>query len=324
MKEDKTMLKAVGLADRGINLFVPDDEDEWHEIRRMGITGTDISVITGTNPYKTQKELLAEKLTGEKREQNEAMFWGTKLEEVVANVYAERSGCAITEVKGTFSTEKLPSEDGVPLLGNVDRLILDYNDNAVKILEIKTASSYSAKRWSDGAIPAWYADQVMWYMGITGIYEADFAVLIGGNNYITRTLYFNEERFEEMKEAAVQWYKRHVIDKEPISSDFNFAPEGASGCVYREDLTSFVSDYQYAVEAYKQADKDKEAAKQELITALGNDRYISTGAFYAKLVSVKGRAGVDVEKLKKEHPEIYLRYEKEANGYDRIDIRETF
>ena len=63
--------------------------DEWLELRRQGIGGSDAAAILGLNPWKTPMDVWLEK-TGEftrDDEENEQMYWGTVLEAVVAEEF---------------------------------------------------------------------------------------------------------------------------------------------------------------------------------------------------------------------------------------------
>ena len=61
---------------------------EWLGERRKGIGGSDAPVIAGVNPYRSLMDLWLDK-TGEYSEDidNEAMYWGRTLEDVVAREF---------------------------------------------------------------------------------------------------------------------------------------------------------------------------------------------------------------------------------------------
>ena len=71
------------------------DEKKWLEARREGIGGSDASIIVGLNRWKSPFQLWLEK-TGkaepEDLSDNEYVYWGKVLEEVVANRFCELTG----------------------------------------------------------------------------------------------------------------------------------------------------------------------------------------------------------------------------------------
>ncbi len=66
------------------------ERQAWLAARRRGITGTDVAAILGLNPWRNALDVYLEKMgQGEAVQANEAMWWGTYLEEGIARRYAE-------------------------------------------------------------------------------------------------------------------------------------------------------------------------------------------------------------------------------------------
>src|SRR5690606_29968470 len=65
--------------------------EDWLQARRRGIGGSDIATIAGVNPWSSPVELYLDKL-GElpERPETDAMRFGKRLEQVVADEFAER------------------------------------------------------------------------------------------------------------------------------------------------------------------------------------------------------------------------------------------
>lgn len=137
--------------------------DEWLAKRQQGITGTDVSVLLGWNPWKREDELLASKLgMGTPFTGNAATRTGVLLESHVANLWARDKQKILTS--GQFTV----SEENHLFIGTPDFLFPD------GILEIKTGAESSYKR----GLPKYYRAQVQWYMMITGRHEAELSALI--------------------------------------------------------------------------------------------------------------------------------------------------
>ena len=67
---------------------------EWLRYRRMGIGGSDVSVIAGINPYKSVHQLWLEK-TGQiepEDVENDYTHFGNVLEPIVRKEFTERTG----------------------------------------------------------------------------------------------------------------------------------------------------------------------------------------------------------------------------------------
>lgn len=73
--------------------------EEWLETRRGGIGGSDISAIAGMNPWRSPLAVYLDK-RGEIEDgpDNERMYWGRQLEDVVARHFAEVNNVKIRRV----------------------------------------------------------------------------------------------------------------------------------------------------------------------------------------------------------------------------------
>ena len=67
--------------------------EDWLEHRKLGIGGSDASVVCGINKYKSPVELWLDK-TGQlpPQEAGEAAYWGTQLESIVRAEFTKRTG----------------------------------------------------------------------------------------------------------------------------------------------------------------------------------------------------------------------------------------
>ena len=207
------------------------DRAAWLAARRSGVGGSDISAILGINPWRTAVGVWMDK-TGRTpdNEINEAMFWGTVLEDVVARHYAETEQRKVQRIGEMM---RHPKHEW--MLANIDRAIVTPGSRARfdggrllgadGILECKTASAYKAGEWGregdDDAIPTHYAAQAMWYLAIAGLDWCDVAVLIGGQKYLTKRIERDDETIRGMIERAEEFWFKHVVE--------GIAPEPKTG-----------------------------------------------------------------------------------------------
>jgi len=206
--------------------------EDWLAMRRTGIGGSDIAAIMGLSPWRSAVDVYLDKIGATTDDgENEAMYWGTVLEDVVAKHYADTSGNRIQRVGSMMR-----HPDRQWMIGNIDRAIVTPGSRARfdggkllgadGILECKTAGAFKAADWGNendqDAIPTHYAAQCFWYMGVTGMEWCDIAVLIGGQRYLSKRIERDDEIIAAMVEQAEAFWFRHVVDRaapEPKSGD---------------------------------------------------------------------------------------------------------
>ncbi len=128
--------------------------EDWLEHRRLGIGGSDASVVCGINKYKSPVELWMDK-TGQipPQEAGEAAYWGTQLESIVRAEFTKRTGIEVTKPDVILQSEEHPF-----MLANLDG-VCEVPDVGTCIFEAKTASAYKVGQWED-SIPDKYMCQV--------------------------------------------------------------------------------------------------------------------------------------------------------------------
>lgn len=202
------------------------DRLSWLESRREGIGGSDVAAILGVSPWKSAVDVWMDK-TGQTphTEPNEAMHWGTVLEDVVARHYAEINGATVQRINQIIRHPARPWQ-----LANLDRAVVHAGSRARMdgeslkgadgILECKTTSAYKADEWAGDELPMHYTAQVMWYMDITGVPWADVAVLIGGNKYQQRRVEYDSDLAMFIRERCEEFWFKNVhefVAPEPVS-----------------------------------------------------------------------------------------------------------
>ena len=186
---------------------------QWHAQRDKGIGGSDVSVITGVNTWKTVGDLWREK-TGRKQPEDlshkPAIMLGNAMEPVLRSEYTYRHpDIMVTEPDYMLQDSEHPwrqaSLDGV----------LTYPDGHHEVLEIKTVGSYAARSWEYGSVPIGYALQVLHYMAVSGYQRAQLIALIGNNRIIERTVERDDELIGRIEEACDRFWQCVTEDHEP-------------------------------------------------------------------------------------------------------------
>lgn len=179
------------------------------EERQLYIGGSDIAAILGQSRWKTPYRLWAEKsgkIEIPDLSNNEAIEMGNRLEQVVADIFSDRTGLIVRRQTRTYKHPKYPY-----LVAHVDRLITGSDE----LLECKTCSAYKLEEW-ENSIPKEYVLQVMWYLGITGRKRGWIACLIGGQKFDYKVIEFDEELFNKMVEKAVRFWEMVQNDTPPV------------------------------------------------------------------------------------------------------------
>lgn len=195
----------------------------WLEERLTYLGGTDIAAIVGVNPYSSPFDVYAEKVLGHQEdEENAFMEWGKRLEAVIAEAYAEKTGYKL--LPGAF----IRNEEFPFLAGNPDRLI-----EGGGILDCKNAGIRMAEKFGEEGtnhMPAYYLVQLAWYCWLTGSDWAELAVLIGGNDF-RRYTYLRDRSLEELLvDSGKDFWLDHVQPKIPPQID---GSKGATAFVKR-------------------------------------------------------------------------------------------
>lgn len=150
--------------------------------QRTHIGGSACASALGESPFKTRlmlyKEMIGE-VEPEDISNKPAVYWGNRLESVIADEFALRTGKAIKVVEDTIYHPAFEY-----MIAHLDRGIV----GELALLECKTAGASGARFWGPdgggkGDIPHHYYLQVMHYMAVTGFERAYVAVLIGGNDF---------------------------------------------------------------------------------------------------------------------------------------------
>ena len=285
------------------------ERDEWLEWRRKGIGGSDAAAVAGLSRYRTPIQVYMEKLGMiEPPEENEAMYWGKKLEDVVAEEFSQRTGLKIRRRNAILLHPEYPF-----MLANVDRFIVDKSEG----LECKTASAYKADEWDGDKIPWEYEIQCHHYMAVTGYNAWWIAVLIGGNRFVYKRIERDEEIINNLIKIESDFWNNHVLKQIPPDPDGSPASTELVKQLYPEsnhqeiDLPSsverLIEQYQQAAEEEKAAAERKEAAANNIKMLLGE---YEVGRFRDWKITWKTitSSRIDTKRLKAEMPDVYAKF----------------
>lgn len=244
---------------------------QWLDVRRRGIGGSDAAAIIGLDRYAGAFQVYLDKI-GELPDlpENEAMEWGRRLEPVVADAFAERTGIDVLPTPGTLAHPDRPWQ-----LVNPDRLTGDGG-----VLECKNTSVWADGDWADGAIPDRVALQVHHTLAVTGRSHAHVAVLIGGNHLETRVVERDEQLIDQLTDIEAAFWQRVLdripppVDGLPATGDLLnrlwHADPGKVRVLNPADTDPWLLEYRAAHAAEKTAKARKTEAANHLKALLGD------------------------------------------------------
>ena len=289
------------------------NEEQFHANRMTCIGGSDIPAICGLSEYSSALTVYNRlKGIGPPQVQNEAMFWGTKNEPIIAEVYTERTGRELM----TADFKRHPDYDWIG--GHVDRLVVSQPG----IVECKTASEYVAKLFGEPGsdeIPNAYIMQGQWYMEIFDRDWCDYPVKIGGNRMHIYRAVRNPEIFNLALEKAKTFWFENVQKSIPPDPDDSQACSEALKALYPQDkgleIVSTSPAVGAAVISYMDMRAEKKlitnimmAAKNTIVAEMG-EASVMTGPGF----SVSYKKSADFKKLNSkqfvaENSELAARY----------------
>ena len=302
--------------------------EEWLSVRGNGIGSSDAAVAVGISPYKSPLELWLEKTNRQPApdlSDNDAVFWGTTLEHIIANVYAERTGAKVRKVNAV-----LQHPEYLFMLANLDRLVLHPTDGN-GILEVKTAGLHSAPFWEEG-VPDSYQCQVLHQLAVTGKEWCDVAVLIGGQDFRIYRVIRDDAKIADLILREEQFWQCVVLDIPPavdgsessgkaLASMYPADKGDVLDCTEDTAMNKLFSDY-WAYRQQRQAAEDQEnLLKQRLQERLG---FASGAVLDSGKISwrkSKDSTETDFKKLTAENPELVARYEVSKPGSRRFLVQ---
>ena len=294
--------------------------DEWLEARKQGIGGSDMAAILGYNKYRDAVSVWLDK-RGELPpvEENEPMYWGNVLEEVVAQEFAKRTGWKVRNNNYTLQSIEHPY-----LLANIDREIVGVDAG----LECKTANAFKRDEWEGDEVPTSYYIQCQHYMAVTGKSSWWIACLLGGNTFIYKEIPRNEEVIEAIiREGKVFWDMVQNGTVPAVTGSESSAEvlktmysKSNKKTIELDDVAiNYINQYKTADAKEKEAKSAKAEAGNIIKSLLGENEIGIVGEFKVTWGMRKGKTTFNTEAFQEDYPELYKQYLVKGE-----DTRSTF
>ncbi|WP_134667892.1 YqaJ viral recombinase family protein [Amycolatopsis sp. CFH S0078] len=268
----------------------PAGSPEWHEARRRGVGGSEIAAILGLSPWESRFSIWHRKMgLAAPVVENDVMYWGKKLEDVVRGEFNDRHCAYPDEVEGAFPAA-MPigtwrHSDRPWQIANPDGMIHHWADQGVlsgrpwMLYEGKTA--YNSDGWGEPGtdeIPVYYRTQCLWYLDVFGLDVCHVAVLISGSDYREYVVEYSADEVRIMLDAAREFLGTLERNERP-----DIDAHDATYQVVREmhpeiddvkvDVPGHIAmPYLDAYDAYREAAEDKQRTTAALADFMGTAR----------------------------------------------------
>lgn len=299
------------------------DRALWLDLRRQGLGGSDAAAICGEDPYRSPFAVWLEKVAADDAEDrdNEAMFWGRRLEGVVRDVTGEREHLAIDTVP-----HLLAHPDFSWMLASPDGLARHLDAPSPEgVYEGKTGGYWAGQAWADNQVPAGYVLQAQHYLAVCGLEWAIYGCLIAGQQLVVRRVARDQELIDHLIDIEADFWRR-VTDRTPPAPDGSKATTDLLAHLYDVTPGSVLTVDPHDVRVLldeRAAAKADEAAAAERAAAAENQLKALAGE-YEVVVDPDGRTlftwrevtshRLDGKALKVAHPDTHAAFLKPSTS----------
>lgn len=202
-------------------LINPADRDEWLKLRTQDITSTEVAALFGCSPYSTLYEVWHRKKAGDilTLDENERMFWGTRLQDAIASGVAEKQGWRVKRWDHYSRLEEARMGSSFDFGGKLATDPVDSGE--VFILEIKNVDKMVFdKDWlvlEDGSYeaPVHIELQVQHQLAVSGHRVAYIGALVAGNTLVLIRRERDEAVIARIFEEVAKFWKSIDDNVEP-------------------------------------------------------------------------------------------------------------
>jgi len=255
------------------------DKEAWLLERLKTIGASEAGSVLGVpDAYETPLQVWARKVgkIPVQSEMTEAMEWGTRLESVLAQAYQEKTGRKILQEQAFFRDDFLSAT-------------LDAIDDEGQIVELKTMSERRAAQvlgepGTDDVPMTWILQahqQMACYRAENSIQpeKVTFATLVGGNQYRTYEVYWNERLWKNAYPRLKSFWEDHVVPKiaPPISGSADAGTltkifgESHGQAYLSEDIARAAYEWDELGKQISELNKARDAAKATVLEAMANN-----------------------------------------------------
>lgn len=194
--------------------------ESWLAERQTGLGASDAAVVLGISSWSTPYELWAEKtglIEAKDLSDKEFVQWGHRLEGVIGEAYAEKTGRTVTRWP-QYTIARHNEHDWMICTPDATQIGHPANDppgfQKRGDLQIKTANQYKLCEW-EAEPPLAYQVQLQHELAVTGDEWGTLAVLIGGQTSREFDALRNERFIAALIEQEEEFWDRVLSDDPP-------------------------------------------------------------------------------------------------------------
>ena len=286
------------------------NRNDWLALRRKGIGGSESAAACGLSRWKSPLQLFIEKTSGRKMEEdNEKMEWGRRLEPLIRETFAEKTGLKVEECSFMFACKEYPF-----MIANIDGIVSE-DDSTKALLEIKCVGEFAASDWVDG-LPLEYYLQIQHYLAVTDLHKVYCAVLIGGNKFTYQVVERDEETINTIIALEYDFWHNHVLKGvPPVVSEIDtellnslYPKSNAAMTSLPAEADEIIKEYLEIKSLEDELKKQKALAENKLKAILGENECGLSSSGFSVLWKTVNSNKLDTAKLKADHPEIIEKY----------------
>lgn len=287
--------------------------EEWLDLRKTGIGGSDAGAVCGLNPYVSSIGVYLNKIgKAPEVEDNEAMRQGRDMEDYVARRFSEKTGLKVRRSHQLYRSKEHPF-----MIADVDRMIVGEDAG----LECKTVSAYGADKWKDGQIPVHYLLQCLHYMAVTGKKTWYIAAVILGVDFQYRKIEWEEEMISKLIEVEQRFWEQFVCSghmpdpdgteacSESLTKYFNKAKKGTAIPLIGFDER--LNRRELILQRIESLETEKRQIEQEVRCYLQENETAFNENYRVSWFNVETNR-LDTKQMKEEHPDLYQKFLKKT------------
>ena len=296
--------------------------EEWLKVRKLGLGGSDMSAVLGVNQWRSPLDVWLDKTSDTVEEkESEPMYWGTILEDIVAQEFAKRTGYKVRNNNFTLQSEEYPY-----LLANIDREIVGLDAG----LECKTANAFKADEWKDDSVPDAYYVQCQHYMAVTGKSSWWIACLVGGNSFFYKEVPRNEEVIRAIIDTGREFWRLVETKTMPAPDDTKACSEAlkklyknSNGNVIElpAEYSNAVVDYLKIKDQLTELESQKRGIENLLKDYMKDAEKAMACDHVVSWKTTKPRATFDSKTFKVDYPDLYEQYVKVGELSRRFEVK---
>jgi len=311
------------------------NNQDFASMRAQCLGGSDIGAILGLSKWRSPVDVWMEKTGRHVHTLNSLpLRFGSFAESFIASEYEQATNTSLV-----IHEPAIIHPQYTYLQGHIDRFVCSgplFNESghlqASKVLECKTANVFSQSEWGDmgtDQVPMPYLVQCLWYLMLTGLEQADLAVLLGNADFRIYEIHRDWELEEMLLDKAIHFWEKHVLeDRSPpakTESDLrNLFPRSTGKQVEASsnscDLIKKLKELNQQINHFEE---EVSVIKQNIMMQMQEAETLTyQGQILATWKSPKPSTRLDAKKLEKDHPEIIQAYQMPVANSRRLVIKE--